>query len=96
MQSRSLAAAAIQSATFPELESVFLDGRKKITWLGRSVEGHFSETPISTWDFSPFPRWLPVTLGSKQQSVYFDFLLFIKKYYISGDEYIFLYESQAI
>ena len=31
MQSRSLAAAAIQSATSPELESVFLVGRKKIT-----------------------------------------------------------------
>lgn len=29
MQSRSSAAAAIQSATFPEMDSVFLVGRKK-------------------------------------------------------------------
>ena len=48
MQSRSSAAAAVQSATFPELDSVFLVDRKKTTWLGRSSDGHVSETQIST------------------------------------------------
>lgn len=40
MQRRFSAAAAIQSTTFPELDSVFLVGREIKTWLGRRLEGH--------------------------------------------------------
>lgn len=95
MQSRSLAAAAIQSATFPELESVFLVGRKKNHLIRKECGRSLLRNSNQHLRLLHFPDDF-LSLWAASSKVFFNFLLFIKKHYISDDGYILLYESQTI
>lgn len=77
MQSRSLAAAAIQSATFPELESVFLVGRKKIRMIRKECERSLLRNSNQHLRLLHFPDGF-LSLWAASCTSVFDFSSFIK------------------